>query len=709
MDPSTYIIKGKITRQDTGQGILGLLVEAWDEDVRCDDCLGHDLTNSDGSFAIAFTDADFKEKFEGNPEIYLKVYDRDCRLIYDTRSTKRRCTDDVPTEIDLSLAPETLWWHMSKPLAWECPEDGLVSDKVFDEIKEAIAAFSQSQFGDLKAVFCATPVVDLFDRIVQEAWDTLQGDLDAAERYRDILEALCACKAGDCCCGTDQCYEKLVDDLFADLENASSRKKKKKKKKKACSPCKPKEQDTCKEPSKDEEIPCPCKPPFISNEKTSILVMAALHVSCGHIKTARKYMLALLDQLCRFEFLGALHRSATNALCGDDKAQLHFKDLLEFIRSKCDIDDRSAFGSPSVARNPLCCCETCLNEDLERCLRDAIKAWCDISCYTVTKIEPARACIGDEVIICGEGFGPYPGAVVFRQKGSIHPGPIATPNEWCNDQVRVTVPQGAGCGLTLQLPAETIKVCGRFLEYRPYGCMKAEFEGTSAEILSFSVEGRQEGDCLLPGEPLRICWKTCAADNVSVEIMNTETNSVIGSLNPAEDRGCWTFAETDFNQTTPVRIVVTARGKCQPAQVTRQMNLTFQRPADLTIDGLEITQAIQYYRADQHLTDAANRGPDNSLQLVANKRAWVRAYLRSGQDPAFDNGLLTNVDGTMQVERRVNGIWSVVTNIASDNGPITAVDAFGSYNAERRDINASLNFVVPANVMTGLLRFTPSA
>ena len=703
MDPSTYVIKGRITRKDTGGGVHGLLVEAWDEDVRCDDCLGHDLTNSDGSFFIAFKAEDFKEPFEGNPEVYLKIYDRDCRPIYDTRSKKRGCSVDLPLKINLSLAPETLWWHLSKPLSWECPEGALVSQKIYDEIQEAIAAFSQSKFGDLKAVFCATPIVDIFDRIVQEAWDTLQGDLDAAARYRDILEALCACKAGDCCCENDRCYERLVEDLFEEMENASGGKKKKKKKK-PCSPCLDKEPDSCRKPPKDDTIPCPCKPSLISNEKAATLIMGALHVSCGHVKTAKKYILALLDQLCRFEFLGALHRSAIDALCGNDAAQLHFQDLLEFIRTKCEIDERSDIRS--INRKPLCCCETCLDDDLERCVRDAIKVWCEISCYTVTKIEPARACVGDEIVICGEGFGSYPGVVVFRQKGSIAWGPIATPDDWCDDQIRVTVPQGAGCGLTLRMPANTQEVCNRFLEYRPHGCFKAEFEGTSAEILAFSVEGRQEGDCLEPGEPLRICWKTCAADRVTVEIINTETNAVIGSLDPADARGCWNFTETDFDQTTPVRIVVTAQGQCEPAEVSRDMNLTFQRPADLSIDGLEITQAIQYYRASEHLTDATDRGPDNSVQLVASKRAWVRTYLRSGQDPTFDNGMLTNVDGTMQVERRVNGIWSVVANINSDNGPITAFDSFGSYNAERRDINATLNFVVPANVMTGLLRFT---
>ena len=48
----------------------------------------------------------------------------------------------------------------------------------------------------------------------------------------------------------------------------------------------------------------------------------------------------------------------------------------------------------------------------------------------------------------------------------------------------------------------------------------------------------------------------------------------------------------------------------------------------LVIRGVEVTQAIQYYRSDQHLTDAADRKPTNSMTLVANKPAWVRVLCR---------------------------------------------------------------------------------
>ena len=47
------------------------------------------------------------------------------------------------------------------------------------------------------------------------------------------------------------------------------------------------------------------------------------------------------------------------------------------------------------------------------------------------------------------------------------------------------------------------------------------------------------------------------------------------------------------------------------------------------IHGVEVTQAVQYYDSERHLTDAADRQPDNSVTLIAGKPAWVRVYVRA--------------------------------------------------------------------------------
>ena len=120
------------------------------------------------------------------------------------------------------------------------------------------------------------------------------------------------------------------------------------------------------------------------------------------------------------------------------------------------------------------------------------------------------------------------------------------------------------------------------------------------------------------------------------------------------------------------------------------------------IDGIEVTQAVQYYHASDHLTDAADRGPDNSVRLVAEKPSWVRVYVRSGLYAAG----LTGITGTLEVERRSSGfLWNSIGTLSPQPpGTVTAY-ANPAYATERGTLGRSLNFVVPAEMMRGNLRF----
>lgn len=696
MATTQFELSGRVVRSDTQQGVHGVRVEAWDAEHPSKGLLGVALTNHDGSFHVDLrgdrTDCECCEC----PKVYIKVRDRDCRLIHDGCADRRCCEPGKPLRIDVALAPQALWWHLSRPLSWERIEEPLLPARVMQEIEDALEVLQAgglpADLASLKLAVCATPPIEGFDRLLQDAWGALQGDPQAAERYRDVLDALCGTEHS-CCCKTAP-FASEVDALFegaCDRPPATDCKEPD-----PCEPCTPKQ---CAEGQ------CDCGPPLISDDKALLLAMAALHVACGQQAVAKRYLQVLLVQLCRFTTLDALHATSLKALLGDEAAKAHARDLLELLCLECP----PAHGRSSCTpRHPPGCCVPCLDPKLARCLREAVEQWCRIRCYHVCEVRPPRACPGEEILIVGCGFGERPGRVVFRGHGgaSTRPGPSVEARSWCDDRITVIVPQGAGCGLWLEMPPATIAVCGRFLELRPTGCIDKGFEGTSAEILRFDIKGHTAGECpLQPGEPLRIRWNTCAADRVRAELIDLGNNSVIAAQDPAALNGRWDFTATNFTRTVRMRVRITAFGRCQPPQISRQIDLVFQKRPSLQIQGLEVTQAVQHYRADQHLTDPADRGADNSLRLVTNKTAWVRAYLRSGQDPAFDNGQLAGVDGTLRVERRVNNVWGTIANLAPQNGPITAEDTFASYAAERGNINATLNFVVPANLMTGLLRF----
>lgn len=120
----------------------------------------------------------------------------------------------------------------------------------------------------------------------------------------------------------------------------------------------------------------------------------------------------------------------------------------------------------------------------------------------------------------------------------------------------------------------------------------------------------------------------------------------------------------------------------------------------LIIRGLEVSQAIQHYRADQHLSDPADQGPDNSLRLVAQKPAWVRVYVESDAP-----GDIAGVTGTLQVDYgALNARAGQAGLTLSPQAPGTVTAPFQpDYATTRSSLTMTLNFVVPAGRMYGPL------
>jgi hypothetical protein len=700
---SLRAIVGHVGLDGDRPALHGLLVKAtarfgahWNESGDCTYPIGCDLTDATGHFWIPVPTIEVAEacQCKGYVEIVIQIFDRAGHLVHNTH---QRIDGDACEEIVsiLIVVPANdLMTHLSRPLSWQCTGEPLLPDSVYDDIEEALEIrHTDGEHSQLRPpridLSCATPLLAVFHHVLRDACNTLDGDLLAARRFRDAMDAICAGRAEGCGNEAKGPHAEALEHIFAE-------------------PC---QVDPCQPAKLEHRAPCCTSSPpacldrarIVSNDTALTLVMAALHVSCGHEPTARTYLGAILDQLCQFQLLGALHRAALDTIYAKPGAFAHLDHLLQVLACRCPPDGSHA-GCDAVP-----CCEICVDSALFDCIRDAYLNWCAIRCYRVTRITPQRACPGERVVICGCGFGDRPGAVRFVEKGSMNLGPLTAAESWSDTRIVVVVPDHAGCGLALVLPVDTINVCDRFLDYRRIGSFAEEFEGTNAQILSFLIKGHYGGECLLPGEILRIRWKTCAADHVAIRIVDRDTGVTIAELSPAPAHGRWDFTNTDFQQTTRVEVVIEVQGQCKPARSTHSIQLTFQRPPNLSIDGVEVTQAIQYYRAAAHLTDPNDRGPDNSLRLVSDKAAWVRCYLRSGQIPSFDMGQLPGVSGTLTVERRVRGIWFTAATLNPVNGPVTAQDAFASYDAERADIDASLNFIVPSNIMRGLLRFTIQA
>jgi hypothetical protein len=112
---------------------------------------------------------------------------------------------------------------------------------------------------------------------------------------------------------------------------------------------------------------------------------------------------------------------------------------------------------------------------------------------------------------------------------------------------------------------------------------------------------------------------------------------------------------------------------------------------DLSIAGIEVTQAIQHFHS--------TLGGDNTVPLVAQKVTLVRAYIDSGVDPTINNGQVPNVTGTLTVSGDQNLVINPIAPFTAQ--PIASVDP--------TKFTDTLNFIIPADKATGNLKLVVQA
>ena len=88
-DEPMFRISGRITEAESGLGVPGLIVRAFDKDMFFDDLLGSVITGPDGSLEIRYVPSDFGKLFEAQPDIYLSVYAPPMRWLADTKESVR--------------------------------------------------------------------------------------------------------------------------------------------------------------------------------------------------------------------------------------------------------------------------------------------------------------------------------------------------------------------------------------------------------------------------------------------------------------------------------------------------------------------------------------------------------------------------------------------------------------------------------------------
>jgi hypothetical protein len=76
-----WVVRGRVT-DASGEGVSGVFVSIYDEDLFFDDRLGEAETDEQGNYSVTYQTADFRDLIERKPDLRLKVLDRDGEVLH---------------------------------------------------------------------------------------------------------------------------------------------------------------------------------------------------------------------------------------------------------------------------------------------------------------------------------------------------------------------------------------------------------------------------------------------------------------------------------------------------------------------------------------------------------------------------------------------------------------------------------------------------
>lgn len=84
-----YKVSGQIQEVESGLGVPGIIVKAYDKDRLFDDLLGEVLTDADGNFLIEYDEKKFGRLFQDTPDVYITLKTVSGKTIYTTEGAIR--------------------------------------------------------------------------------------------------------------------------------------------------------------------------------------------------------------------------------------------------------------------------------------------------------------------------------------------------------------------------------------------------------------------------------------------------------------------------------------------------------------------------------------------------------------------------------------------------------------------------------------------
>lgn len=683
-----FRVTGKVTAPVDGVrcGIVGMTVQLLLRRPLGDLLIAEVLTRKDGTASFDFTAPSDAIRKDGSVLVRELIMDRHGTIVDEAvraRSVKPHEAKSFVCRLDESLIVN----HFATELQIE-PRGTTVNREILEgDIDRAIgslAAPGSVEFNNFRAAaLCPGPPFDLLNELILDSINVLEGDPVVAKRFADSLEILI--ERQNVVTGNPTSELSTLPSLSVGLLpgnlNAIEL-----------------QTPTSSLLNRALNTSAPLRPrggsepvqTLVPREQGAIAMAAAAHIAGDNQLQALRNLDGVLQSLCAFEEIGELRRVGIEGLI-NPRESARFRGFLGARGGEWGPDD-----GPPIPDLPRVPCQPFIDEHAQ-CVRDIVESFrISVPSYTVADVIPAQGCAGESIEILGSGFTNDAGTVEFRTRAGSFVEIDA--DSWTDTRIVVTVPANVTCGIRLRIYVRTENICERFQDVYRRANILSDFKGGAADVVRFSANGRKDRACVEPGENLTIRWDTCAATSVHVELRDDA-----GDLVEASDdaSGFFTVSIPASTDTSTWNTSISVTGVCSPTSSTESIPIQIEPNPDLTIQGIEVTQAIQHYRASEHLNNSV--GPDNSLQYVVGKLAWVRVYLRSGIDPALNNGDLEAVTGNIKLSRIVGGNKQFVADLSPTNAPVTARSDFLNYRAERGGINNSLNFQIAAAQVSGRL------
>jgi hypothetical protein len=309
----------------------------------------------------------------------------------------------------------------------------------------------------------------------------------------------------------------------------------------------------------------------------------------------------------------------------------------------------------------------------------------------ISSLSPSVGCAGTHVMIHGSGFGSAPqGTEIYfpRRGGGCTPATVVS---WTDTGIEAVAPTdvGAGCvgfvshsgsdsgelvsaastlagelerclGMAGSHAAQVIEQSSLHPLFSCPPCLAGGvnyFAGGRPVITFFGANGGPAAE-VAPGGVLTLTWAVDNATSVQIVPITTPANELPQVLGPISAKsGTYVFPALNGTFTWDGEYELQARNGCTPPTQPelRRVTVRMRSKPDLTVGGIEVTQATQFFNAATHMPNPAARQPDNAVPLIAGKPTIARVFVDSGQLASFDKGVVKGVKARLH-GRGPNGV-----------------------------------------------------